>query len=115
MDPVSVAVYTVKFLSVCQDPVTFIQVLKTAPDSVVKIISNAALNAISGDVGLSEDTKEYLHKYRNSIIILTSKAVSLARKRNLLKSKSKVIGGFYFVPTLLTATLNSLGDRLFED
>ena len=115
MDPVSVAVHTVKFLSVCQNPVTFIQVLKTAPDSVIKIICNAALNALKGDVGLSEDTKEFLHKYRKSVVILTSKSISLARKRNLLKSKSKVIGGFLFVPTLLTATLKSLGDRLFED
>jgi hypothetical protein len=115
MDPVSVAVNTVKFLSVCQNQVTFIQVLKTAPDSVVKVICNAALNALKGDVGLSEDTRDHLHKYRRAIIVLTSKTVSLARKRNLLQSKSKLIGGFHFVPTLLTATLNSLGDRLFED
>ena len=115
MDPVSVAVHTVKYLSVCQDAVTFIQVLRTAPDSVVKIICNAALNAFKGDVGLSDDTREHLHKYRRLIIALTSKTVSLARKRRLLQSKSKTIGGYYFVPQLLTAVLNSLGDRLFED
>jgi hypothetical protein len=115
MDPVSVAVHTVKFLSVCQNLTTFIQVLKTAPDSVVKIICNAALNALKGDVGLSDDIKDHLHKYRSAVITLTSKTVSLARKRHLLESKSKVIGGYYFVPALLAATLSSLGDRLFED
>jgi hypothetical protein len=73
------------------------------------------LNALKGDVGLSEDTKEHLHRYRKSVIELTSKTVSLARKRVLLKSKSKVTGGYYFVPPLLTAVLNSLVDRLFED
>ena len=87
MDPATVAKHTVKFLSVCQDPVTFCQVLRTAPDSVVKIICNAALNALKGDVVLSAETREHLHKYRKPIILLITDTVPLARKRALLQSR----------------------------
>jgi hypothetical protein len=56
-----------------------------------------------------------MHKSRKAIIVLTSKTVSLARKRNLLHSKGKVIGGFNFVPTIAGAALKSLGEGPFED
>ena len=114
MDLATVAKHTVKFLSVCQNPITFHQVLRTAPDSLVKIICNAALNALKGDVALSADTRQRLHKYRKPIILLISKTVPLARKRALLQSKQRT-GGFYFVPALLTAVFSSLGDSLFAD
>ena len=100
---------TVKFLATCNHPATFRQVISSAPDSVVKAICNASLNAIAGDVVLSEAQRKHLHKFRKSVIYLTSKKVPLPKKRALLLSKNAQVGGFAFVPLLLSSVIDSLG------
>jgi hypothetical protein len=100
---------TVKFLATCNDPSTFRQVVRSAPDSVVKSICNASLNALAGDVLLTDAQRKHLHKYRRSIIYLTSKKELISRKRALLESKNSQVGGFAFVPLLLNSVLGSLG------
>lgn len=100
---------TVKYLAVCKDPAVFRQVVQSAPDSVVKSICNASLNAISGDVVLTGAQLKHLGKFRKSVIYLTLKTVPLPRKRALLLSKDEQAGGFAFVPLLLGAALGSLG------
>ena len=80
----------------------------------MKLICDASLNALKGDVVLGEAERGHLRKYRESIIFLTSKKASFARKRALLLSDKRNVGGYYFVPALLTAVLSSLGSRLFS-
>ena len=107
MDQVS-AKRTIKYLAVCKNPETFRQVVRAAPDRVIKSICNAALNAIAGDVVLTEAQRKELSKFRNSIIHLASRSGSLKAKRALLLSKDPKEGGFYFLPDLLTTVLSSL-------
>ena len=105
---------TLKFLAICSRPETYRQVICSAPDSVVKAICNASLNAIAGDVVLSEAQRKHLHKFRKSIIFLTSKKAPLPKKRALLLSKNAQVGGFAFVPLLLNAVLGSLGSAFLS-
>lgn len=105
---------TVKFLAVCKHPSTFREVVRSAPDSVIKSICNASLNALAGDVVLSEAQRKHLSKFRKSVIYLTSTKVPLSRKRALLLSEDPHVGGSVFVPTLLSAVIDSLGSALFS-
>jgi hypothetical protein len=113
MDQSATARRIVKYLAVCQDPAAFRQVLRSAPDRAIKVICNASLNAIEGDVTLTDEERNLLRKYRDSVLYLIAKDKSIARKRALLLSKKKQVGGYYFLPTLLNAVLKSLGRSLF--
>ena len=99
----------VKFLSICKSPSATKEVLKTAPDSVVKTICNAAINAFQGDVQLSKTQKTRLKKYKSAIQSLISKDKPLKTKRKILIQK----GGWSIVPILLSAVIGTLGSSLF--
>jgi hypothetical protein len=103
---------TIKYLAVCKNPSAFREVIRFAPDSVIKSICNASLNALKGEVVLSEAQRKQLSKYRKSVIYLTSK-VPLPAKRNLLLSREQR-GGFAFVPLLLSAVIGSLGSAFLS-
>jgi hypothetical protein len=105
---------TVKFLATCKHPTTFRQVVRSAPDSVIKSICNASLNALAGDVALTGAQLKHLHKFRKSVIYLTTKGVPLPRKRALLLSTNAQVGGFSFVPSLLSSVLGSLGSSFLS-
>ena len=100
---------TVKYLSICRSPKLQHQVIKQAPDSVIKAICNAAANAERGDVHLTKANKNLFRKYRSKISVLTSKSKSLKDKRRTLQQK----GGAFFLAPLLSAVLGSLGSALF--
>ena len=102
----------VKFLSVCSDPKTFRLVVREAPESVIKIICNAAFNAERGDVRLTKAQKVLFRKHRQRISLLTSPRPTLAAKRRLLSASSQS-GGAFFIPALLSAVLGSLGSTIF--
>jgi hypothetical protein len=98
---------TIKFLSICRDKSLIRTILKQSPNSVIKAICNAALNAERGDVHLSRKQKHYLAQYRKQIRKLTSRDVPLAQKRKAIQ-----IGGAGFlaaIPLILSTVLSSIG------
>ena len=60
---------TIKYLATSSgsDPRIQKYILRTAPDSVIKSICNAALNARQGDIQLAEPLKEQLARRRPTI------------------------------------------------
>jgi hypothetical protein len=101
---------TVKFLSVCRDPKVVSSVIRSAPDSVIKTICNAALNVQRGGrVSLGNAEKVLFRKQSGRIAKLVSKKVSIAQKRKLLSQR----GGAFWIPALIGAALGGLGSTLF--
>ncbi len=107
---------TIKYLATSSgsDPRIQKYILRTAPDSVIKSICNAALNARQGDIQLAEPLKEQLVRHRPTIEKILSRQISVDEKRKtLLKSKSrggqsgKGIG--VILPFLLQTLLSGLG------
>ena len=103
---------TVKYLSHCDaHPKIFHLVVKAAPDWVVKIICNAALNvAKNPDTALGPQQRKLFGRHRRQISGLIDKGVSLARKRTFLE-KSRTAAKL--VPAVLRAALRPLGGLLF--
>lgn len=95
----------------CTDPRVAKLILAKAPDSIVKGISNAALNALRGDVHLSKAQKRRLAANRRLINLLVDKEVPLSRKRRGLVQSG---GTLQLIPILLSAVLSSLGSTLFN-
>ena len=110
---------TIKYLATSSgsDPRIQKYILRTAPDSVIKSICNAALNARQGDIQLAEPLKEQLARHRHTIEKILSRQISVEEKRKtLLKSKSRGGGGGQtgkgigvILPFLLQAVLSGLG------
>ena len=100
----------VEFLAVCKDPVACKAVLQRSPDTVIKCICNAALNAQQGDIQLTKKQIKALSKHRKKISILTNKNRDLKSKRKVLVQK----GGAAFLPVLLGTILASLGSAIFS-
>jgi hypothetical protein len=108
MLPAKATKRTLKYLAVCKDKSTYRQLLKSAPDSVIKRICDLALNAIkSPDVRLSESQKRMFKKHRRQVLKLVDRKVDLGSKRNLLQT-----GGFAWIPALIGALLGSFGTTL---
>jgi hypothetical protein len=101
---------TVKYLSVCDSPRAYTDVLRGASDDVIKSICNAALNVEQGDVHLTPAQRNLFSKYRKPIARLTSPSGNLRSKRALVTSQK---GGFPFIPILIGTALGALGGKLF--
>ena len=100
---------TVKYLAVCKNPKVLREVLRTAPDEVVKIICNIALNALKGDVQLSASQRKLFKKHKATFIALCKRSKSIRQKRKLLIQK----GGGFFIPALIGGLLSLFGGKLF--
>lgn len=96
---------TVKYLSVCRNPKILREILRTAPDGVIKAISNIALNALKGEVRLTVAQKRIFRRHKAVILGLCSKKKSLIQKRKLLQQK----GGAFFLLPLIKGVLSLLG------
>lgn len=103
---------TVKYLSVCRDPQIRQLVLRKSSDAVIKAICNAALNAERGDVSLSPAQKRLFARHRKGITLLTSRKISLKKKRQALVQR----GGFlqFLLPALLGPVISAVGNLLFN-
>ena len=101
---------TVKYLSVCTDPRAYSAVLQSAPDKVIKIISDAAYNVERGPMYLTPAQKALFRTHRKSIATLSSRRVGIKSKRKTMASQR---GGFPFLPILIGSALGALGSRLF--
>lgn len=93
-----------KFLSICKNPTTTSQVIRSAPEKVIKVICNAALNAQQGEISLTPSQKKQFSKHRNLFSSLISKSIPIVKKRKILSQK----GGAAVLPILLSAILSAL-------
>jgi hypothetical protein len=101
---------TLEYLCVCRNPEAYKAVIKSAPDTVVKTICNAALNVQrGGSVKLTNTQKALFRKHRSAINRLVSKKVSIASKKKLLGQR----GGAFWIPALIGAAATALGSALF--
>ena len=101
--------HTIKYLATCTDPRAYSAVTRAAPVSAIQSICNAAFNAEQGDVNLTPKQKALFRAHRKEIATLTSKRVSLARKRKVIQSQK---GGFFFIPALLGAAIGAIGSKI---
>lgn len=101
-----------KFLSVCQDPQVCSQVIKTAPESVIRRICDAALNAAEGEIPLSNKQKRLFKNHVKTFKILTSKTHPIKDKRHHLANQKG--GAISILPILLSSVLGTIGSLLFK-
>ena len=99
------------FLRDCKHPPSVSSVLKTAPDTIVKTICNAAHNFhYNPTVRLSPTHRNLFRRYKRKISVLGDRKKSLRVKRRLLIQRG---GALLFLPVLLGSALATLGARLF--
>ena len=104
-----------RYLALCaNNPRAFRQAIDNVPDSSIRRICDAVLNATKGDARrkLTPTQRRLCEKYKRSIEFLASPTNSLERKRDLLRSAKKQVGGSVFVPLMLQAALDTLGSAL---
>lgn len=107
---VDMAKRTLKYLAVCKHPSLVHQVLKHAPDSVVKGVCNVALNAVAGDVNFTPAQRKLFSRHRAAIYRLGDKKLSLATKRRVLNQH----GSGFFIPALIGGVLSLLGSNIIS-
>ena len=82
-----------------------------APNSVIKSISDVALNAMHGaGIKLSHRQRAIFAKKRSVFNILINRKVALARKRKALVGK----GFLAILPVLLSTVLGAIGPQLLK-
>jgi hypothetical protein len=104
-----------RYLALCVDhPIAFRRTIDTLPDSSIRRICDAVLNATEGDARLKLTPEQHrlCDKYKRSTAFLTSPTNSLKRKRDLLRSAKRQVGGSTFVPLMLQAALDTFGRGL---
>jgi hypothetical protein len=101
---------TLKYLAVVNDPQILKLILQKAPDSVVRSISDVALNALKGDVTLTPAQQKLFSRHRQPIVKLAQQGVGLKQKRKLLVQR----GGFAWIPALIGGIAGILGGKLFD-
>lgn len=99
----------IKFISVVPNRQVLKTVLKSAPDQVIKSISNAAINAMRGDVNLTSTQKRLFAKQRTLFNKLVSPNIKIKQKKNILVNQRG--GLFPIIPILLGTVLGSLGSH----
>ena len=100
-----------KLLAVCRDPRVRKSILTYSPDGLIKAICNAVLNVERGEVVLTKKQKSILGKHRSQISKLTSRKISIPKKRKILNQKG---GLFPIIPIVLSTALSALGSLLFQ-
>lgn len=100
---------TIKYLAVCSDKKAASAVLESAPDSVVKLLSDISLNALKNpSVRVSKERRRLFRKHRSAIAKIVDPSVSIAAKRKTLQQ-----GGFPWIPAIIGTVLGALGTSLF--
>ncbi len=100
----------IELLEVCNNPSVTRAIVKTAPDSVIKTICNAAVNCYRGDIKLSPKHKKTLKRFRKQIDKLCNKSLALKSKRKILVQK----GGAIWIPLLIGSVLDTFGTQLLQ-
>ena len=85
--------------------------ISRAPNSVIKSISDVALNAMhGGGIKLSKRQRDLFAKRRSVFNILINRKVALARKRKVLVGK----GFLAILPLLISTVLGAIGPQLLK-
>jgi hypothetical protein len=100
---------TIKYLAVVRNKSALSEVLRNAPDDVIKKVCNIALNGLKGDVNFTPAQKKLFRRHGGTIEKLASRGASLASKRKLLVQS----GGFAWIPALIATVAGALGGSLF--
>lgn len=100
----------VEYIAVCHNYTAYQAVLKSSPDSVIKYICNAVINAFKGDIVITKSQRKFLKQYRQSVHILVDPIKGLNKKRKIIISKNS----YSFIPKILSIVLNQLGSALFN-
>ena len=104
-----------RYLALCVDcPTAFRHAIDTVPESTIRRICDAVLNATEGDARhkLTREQRRLCDKYKRSIDTPLDVKKSLKAKRSLLRSANKQAGGSVFVPLMLQAALDTFGSAL---
>ena len=101
----------IKLLAVCKDRKLYKALLQSAPETVIKTICNAAVNALKGEVHLTPSQKKLFGKHKKLFESLSTRQVSIKAKRKLLNQKGN---GLPLIPIILSTVLSSLGSLIFE-
>lgn len=102
---------TVKYLSVAPDTSIVKSILQRAPDGVIRAISNAALNARSGEVNVPPHLRSIFRKYNHHFDILTDKRRPLKQKRRLLIQQGGILP---IIAPLIATVLGSIGGEFIS-
>ena len=102
---------TIKFLSVAPDSKIVKSVLKTAPDAVIRAISNAALNARQVAVAVTPNIKHLFRQHNNHFDYLIDKRKPIASKRRLILQTG---GALPIIIPLLATVLGSIGGEFIS-
>ena len=101
------AKHTIKFLSHSPENRITRAILASAPDALIRAISNAALNVQQNpDVKLDAATRNLFSSYKRSFDILSDRKISVEQKRKHLTQKG---GAIPFLAPLLASALVSIG------
>jgi hypothetical protein len=102
---------TVKYLSIAPNTNIVRAILQQAPDGVIRAISNAALNARSGEVYVPPRLRSVFRKHNRHFDILIDRSKPLKVKRGLLIQKGGVLP---IVAPLIATVLGSLGGEFIS-
>lgn len=97
---------TIKYIAVAPDSDIVQQVIKKAPNGVIRAIANAAVNAREGDVRIPPQHINLFKQHRGHFDLLTDRQISLDRKREILQQRG---GALPIIIPLLSSVLGSLG------
>ena len=86
------------------------ELIRNSPDDVVKVISNACLNAACGQVKFKPKYKKLLQPHRKHITQFIRKDLDIPQRRRILEQQ----GGALFLPIILSTVLGALGNALFR-
>ena len=86
------------------------ELIRNSPDDVVKVISNACLNAACGQVKFKPKHKKLLQPHRKHIPQFIRKDLAIPQRRRILEQQ----GGALFLTIILSTVLGALENALFR-
>lgn len=87
------------------------QLISSAPITILKLVSNAAIHVLRGNISLTAVTKSRFRRNKHLLLILANKGYTFTEKRKALVQK----GGAAIIPLLLSTVLSALGPLLFKN
>lgn len=102
---------TIKCLAVCPHNKIVRQILQTAPESVIRAIFNAALNAREEELFVPPKYKSLFARHHKHFDILTDRRRPLQHKRRLLVQHG---GALPIVVPLIATVLGSIGGEFMS-
>jgi len=103
-----------EFLQFCTQPSLIKAIIKVAPETLIKRICDAALNAQKGEVKLSNREKKCFRNHQSTFRKLIDVNIPIEKKRKALCLVQKGRGSeSLLVPTLINCVFASLGSNIY--